>query len=60
MTPDSPQKVAWRAVAKAGVAHCYPRSSLRARALCGVANQSERFDWPKRSRCDVCERMAAA
>ncbi len=53
-------QLAWRATNRSGVGHAFPTKPLRAPALCGIANADERYDWPKRFRCDLCSKLATA
>lgn len=46
-----PVVVRWRATNQTGVGHAF---TGKGPALCGVANQEERYDWPRRDRCDDC------
>jgi hypothetical protein len=43
----------WRATGPDGVAHAFVATLPT--ALCGAKNQPERFDWPYRIHCFVCE-----
>lgn len=49
----------WRALAKPGVAHAFI-GGPGTPALCGQRNASERYDWPRRSKCADCAAKAAA
>lgn len=46
----------WRAVNRSGCAHAF--AARRQPALCGIGNQEERYDWPKRFRCPDCSLIA--
>lgn len=54
MTPA----IHWRAVNRKGIAHAF--ATQRGPALCGIANQDQRFDWPRKSHCPRCMELLAA
>ena len=48
----------WRALDSTSVAHAF--LVRKGPAACGAANQEERYDHPRRSKCEACRKAIAS
>lgn len=58
MTTATVARVRWLA-GKEGLAHAH-RGSKPARTVCGWPAVDERFAWPAKARCDLCQAAVVA
>jgi hypothetical protein len=49
---DVAVQIRWRATKSDGIGHAF---AGKGPAMCGEANQEERYDWPRRERCVPCD-----
>lgn len=59
MTPPSGPTPRWRTLYADGIAHAFTSRQPTARSVCDKPNQEERYDYKRRSACEVCRARLA-